>query len=275
MSVITISRGSYSKGKEIAEELGRRLDYQCISREILIEASEQFNIPEIKLVRAVHDAPSILDRFTHGKEKYIAYIRKALLEHVMQDNIVYHGLAGHFFLQQIPHVFKVRIIANMKDRVAEEMRRENISEEQAWELLKKDDAERRKWALALFGIDTWDANLYDMVLQIGTLTVNDAADLLVDACHRQCFKSTETSQEFVAGLLLAAKVQVALIDAFPAAKVSSIKGVVHVTIAAPFYLAVSRKVHSEGEITRKIHELVSSIEGIKAVKTHIIPSSFQ
>jgi hypothetical protein len=64
MSIITISRGSYSYGKEIAEKIAEKLGYQCVSREIIIRASEQFNLPEIKLKRAIHDAPSVLDRFT-------------------------------------------------------------------------------------------------------------------------------------------------------------------------------------------------------------------
>ena len=68
MAIVTISRGSYSRGKEIAEKVAQKLGYECIAREALIEASEQFNIPEIKLVRAIHDAPSILDRFAYGKK---------------------------------------------------------------------------------------------------------------------------------------------------------------------------------------------------------------
>ena len=53
MAIITISRGSYSKGREVAEKLAERLNYECISREILIEASEHFNTPEIKLITGV------------------------------------------------------------------------------------------------------------------------------------------------------------------------------------------------------------------------------
>jgi hypothetical protein len=63
MAIITISRGSYSKGKQIAEKVAKTLGYECISREVLLEASKEFNIPEVKLIRAVHDAPSILSRF--------------------------------------------------------------------------------------------------------------------------------------------------------------------------------------------------------------------
>ena len=122
MSIITISRGSYSRGKEVAEKVAAKLGYECISRDILLEASEQFNIPEIKLVRAIHDAPSILERFTYGKERYVAYLKAALMKHVQKDNVVYHGLAGHYLLQDVPHVLKVRIVADLEDRIAEEMK---------------------------------------------------------------------------------------------------------------------------------------------------------
>ena len=151
MSIITISRGSYSRGKEVAERLAQSLGYECLSRDILLEASERYNIPEIKLIRAIHDAPSILERFTYGKEQYVAFIRAALLRHVQKDNVVYHGLAGHFMLQGIPHVLKVRILADLEDRVAEEMKRENISADEARRILLKDDEERRRWSLKTFG----------------------------------------------------------------------------------------------------------------------------
>jgi hypothetical protein len=47
MAIITISRGSYSKGKEIAEKVAQELNYEHTSRDVLLEASEHFNVPEI------------------------------------------------------------------------------------------------------------------------------------------------------------------------------------------------------------------------------------
>jgi len=180
MSIITISRGSYSGGEEIAEKVAKKMGYDHISREILLDASEMFNIPEIKLARAINDAPSILDRFNNGKEMYVTYIQAALLKYLREDNIVYHGLAGHFFVRDIKHVLKVRIIADMDDRIRTEMLRENISEEKAIKTIKKDDEQRRKWSLFLYGIDTWDNSLYDFILHIKNITTDDAADII---CH--------------------------------------------------------------------------------------------
>jgi cytidylate kinase len=209
MAIITISRGSYHRGREVAEKVAQKLGYECLSRDILLEASEEFNIPEIKLIRAIQDAPSILDRLTRQKEKYVAYIRAALLKHVQKDNVVYHGLFGHFFLQDIPHVLKVRIVADLEARVADEVKREGISESKAREIILKDDEERRKWALHLYGADWWDATLYDLVIHLKTITVDDAVDLLCQVVQLPGFQTTAESQEAINNQVEAALMEVA------------------------------------------------------------------
>ncbi len=211
MSIVTITRGSYSRGKEVAEKLAEKMGYACISRDILLEASEEFNIPEIKLVRALHDCPKVLERFWGGTERYVKYYRSALLEHVRRDKIVYHGLAGHFFLRDIPHVLKIRINADMNTRVKEEMHRENISAEEALYVLRKDDEERRKWGIQVYGMDPWDSRLYDMVINISTLTLEDAVDIIYGVLQKPTFQTTAASQKMVDDLALSAKQQIELL----------------------------------------------------------------
>jgi cytidylate kinase len=159
MAIITISRGSYSRGKEIAEKVAAKLGYQCISRDLLLEVSKDYNIPEMKLVRAIHDAPGILKRLNRKDQKYIAFIKSALLNHLKEDNVAYHGLAGHFFVKDVPHAFKVRVLSDMEDRIRLEMKRKGIDAEEARRILEKDDEERRKWSQVLYGDDTADPSL--------------------------------------------------------------------------------------------------------------------
>jgi hypothetical protein len=71
MSVIVISKGSYSHGNEVATRVAQELGLDCISRDILIGTSKQFNISELRLLRAIEDAPSFLEKYTFGREKYI------------------------------------------------------------------------------------------------------------------------------------------------------------------------------------------------------------
>jgi cytidylate kinase len=262
MGVITISRGSYSKGKEIAEKLAEQLGYECVSRDVILETSAHFNIHELKLVRAIHDAPSILERFKHGKEKYIIFIREAFLQHIRKDNVIYHGLAGHFFCQGIPNILKVRIIANLEDRIKEEMRREHIPEKEARHILKKDDEERRKWGMYLYGIDTSDSALYDIVLHIDNLKADDAVEILADMAKRPCFQTTQESRWIINDYYVAAKVQEILFDGYPAAQIKCKDGVVVVTIE----VTLSQE---QGVINKIISILKEKdIDGIKDVKVN-------
>ncbi|MDY6904542.1 MAG: cytidylate kinase-like family protein [Thermodesulfobacteriota bacterium] len=263
MGVITISRGSYSKGKEIAEKLAEKLNYECLSRDILLEASSHFNIPELKLVRAIHDAPSFLEHFGHRKEKYIIFIREAFLEHIQKDNIVYHGLAGHFFIKDIPNILKIRIVANIEDRVKEEMRRENISEKEAHRILTKDDEERQKWSMNLYGIDTKDINLYDISLHIDNLQVNDAVEILSDIARRPCFQTTEQTRKMINDAYLAAKAHSVIYGKIPAAEVNCKDSIIYVNIETDLSL--------ENEFTDKAKNLLKDMDGIKEVRVNIIP----
>ncbi len=205
MGIITISRGSYSRGKEIAQKLSQKLGYECISREILLKASKDFDIPEVKLLHSIQDVPSIFDHLKDGKRKYTAFIREAFLEYIQKDNIVYHGFAGHFFAREIPNILKVRIIANIDYRIKVVMERENISEEKARKLIYSLDVERRKWSMYLYGIDTNSTELYDLVLQIDSLSVDDAVDFLYEIAKRPCFKTTPESQKKLKEMLASAK----------------------------------------------------------------------
>jgi len=208
MAIITISRGSYHRGREVAEKLAAKLGYECVSREILLEASQEFNIPEIKLVRAIQDAPKILERFTREKEKYVTYIRAALLKHAQKDNMVYHGLFGNFFLRDVPHVLKVRIVGDLDARVAEEVERAGIPEARAREIIMKDDEERRKWAFHLYGADTWDATFYDLVIHLKSITVDDAVSLIMHVVQFPHFQTTAESQQIVDSLVEAMRLEV-------------------------------------------------------------------
>jgi len=259
MSIVTISRGSYSRGKEVAEKLAQALGYECLSRDILLEASERFNIPEIRLIRAIHDAPSILQRFTYGKEQYVAYIRAALLRHVQKDNVVYHGLAGHFLLQGIPHVLKVRIIADLEDRVAEEMKRENISADEARRILLKDDAERRKWSLKIYGTDTWDPSLYDLLINIKCIKVDEAVDIIKCALKGSCFQSTPEGQRLVDEMSLAARIEAALVQEIPSVKVEVKNGEIFINLRGAL--------REDKELMSRVQRLAANIAGID-VKVH-------
>jgi cytidylate kinase len=266
VAIITISRGSYSRGKEVAERVAQKLGYECVARKVLLEASEEFNIPEYKLVRELHDAPSLFQRFSHTKEKYVSFIRTAFLEHVQKDNVVYHGLAGRVFLPGIAHVLKVRIIADLEDRVREEMRREQLSAAKARSLLLKDDEERRKWSESLYGTDNRDPANFDLCLHIRKLSIGDAAEIIVDTARLPVFQTTPASQQNLDDLLLASRVENRLMNGYNIESICAQQGEVIVELRAPL-------VH-EVQIADEIKEQVEGVPGLEETYVRVLPTGY-
>jgi len=263
MAVITISRGSFSHGKEIAENVAERLGYDCISREILIEASKEFNIPELKLFHAIHDSPKFLDNIFFRKEKYIAYIQAAVLKSLKKDNVVYHGFAGHFFVQDVAHVLKVRIIASLAERVKAVMRINQVSREDAVKYIHKVDEQRRKWSQKLYGIETADPSLYDMIINIGQLTPEDAVDIICHKVSLKRFRKTPESQQKIVDLSLAAVAKAAIVEKFPSVRVTCQNAVVLVRIETALSM--------EEKAVAEIKEILKGIDEIKEVRVSVVP----
>lgn len=265
MAIITISRGSFSHGREVAQRVARKLGYTEVSREVCIEASEIFNTPEVKLFRALHDAPSFLERFTYGRERYMAYIASAILDRFQKDDVVYHGLAGHFFVKNIPHVLKVRILADRQDRIRTKMARDGLSREEAARRLDEDDNQRRHWSQSLYGVDTRDPALYDLVLHIRKLTVDDAAQIICDTSRLEQFETTPASRKALNELALAARVKAAIVGDYPNAAVDALADSVRVQLRAS--AAIQPKITAD--ITRR----AMRVPGVQRVSVHLIPTT--
>lgn len=262
MAIICISRGSYFRGRDVAHQVADKLGYACISRDSLLAQSDEFDIPELKLMRNIQHAPQLLERYSFGRERYINYISSALLSRLKQDNHVYHGIAGQFFLYEVKHLLKIRVIADFEDRVRAEAERENIPLDQARLQLKHDDEERQKWAMVLYGIDIVDPGLYDMVLNLTTMSVEDASELIVAAAQLPCYQATEESTTKINSLALVAEIRAALFD-FPRAGVFVRDNRVQITVKAP-------EDQTEA-IVRRVEEAISPIIDLEQVDIRVAP----
>ncbi len=262
MPIVTISRGSYFHGKSVAEKLADKLGYRCISRDEIIDGLEDFHLPEIKLVRGLKDAFTVLDRFPNGKKRFVNAISAALLKNFKQENVIYHGLVGHHFVRAISHVLKVRIITDTETRVQREMQREDISAMKARSILKNDDEERRRWCKFLYGVDLFDAKPYNLVIRVGHLSEDDAVDIIANAVKLPSFQETAASRATLADAALSAAVRDALFE-FPNAVVNTNDGDVNVRLKVP-------EDQSEA-IAQRIKEQLASIDGIRQPTVQIDP----
>jgi len=143
------------------------------------------------------------------------------------------------------------------------MEREDISKEEALHVIQKDDEERRKWSMYLYGIDTWDARLYDLVIHIHKLTIKDAVDMICNASRLEKFRKTPESQKAIDNLALAAQVKATLIKVKPDVQVYAHDGSITVKAGAPML--------HESKLTKEIENFTKSIPGVIKTKVDIIP----
>jgi len=281
MAIISISRGSFSHGKEIAECVARDLGYECISREVLLEASRFFDVSEMKLARKIHDAPTLLERITHGREKYINYIQAALLEHVRKGNVVYHGFAGHLLLPPtIRNVLKVRIIADMEERIRYLVESESKSREAARDYLIEEDRHRSRWTRYLFNVDLIDPHLYDLVIRVDKLNTDDACDIINTMAKSKTFQAgEEESLHLLSDVAISSHIRAALQETCPA-EVTSENGFVHIRVSSPGIRKSSYTSHVtekqleadiRQDLEKEIIQIAAKVPGVKDVICDVDP----
>ena len=76
MPIITLSRGTMSGGKELAECIAGSLNIPCIGREILIPAAAKLGVPEDVLAKKMEMLPKSV--FHPNFYKMVTYMQKAV-----------------------------------------------------------------------------------------------------------------------------------------------------------------------------------------------------
>ena len=260
MAIITISRGTFSGGLTLAECLAEKLGYRCISREVVVRAARQYGAPLEKLSDALAEPPGFLERLTTERVHYLAYIRAAIYKEVRNDKVVYHGHAGHLLLREIPLVLRVRVIADMEFRIKAAMERNNLSREKAIKYIKDIDEKRVKWTRFLYHADWYDPALYDIVINLEHISIDDACGLISYIANLDKFKPTPESKKIIDDMVLSTEVRAAV-----AQSADNSDGGVEIE-ADRGVITISGSVGSLVEAD-KIREIARKVPGVKEINS--------
>jgi hypothetical protein len=136
----------------------------------------------------------------------------------------------------------------------------SISKEKALRVLEEIDEARRKWGMHLYGVDTHDPKLYDLVIHINRLSGDDAADLICRAVGEDRFRATSESQQAMDDLLLAARIKANLVESRPRVVVTAKEGAVYVSLEG-----------GKASEADAIREVVAQIPGVEKVEVNLYP----
>ena len=210
MAIITISRGTFSGGQGLANCLATTLGYRVISREFLAEAADRYGVKEANLRRGIEQAPTFWDRFRIDRQIYLCVVRAALCQSVRDDNVVYHGNAGHLLLQDVDPVFRIRVIAPMAQRIAAAVEEEGCTPQEAETAIAAKDDARVAWSRFLYGVEWRDPSLYDVVINLEKLCLESTCEAIASLVQRPEFTITEDSRKRLDDLFLASHVKAKL-----------------------------------------------------------------
>lgn len=263
MSIITISRGTFTGGQLLARCVAERLGYRCIGREEVIEAATWYGVSAQRLTEAMDKPPSFWERLMGERTAYLDCIRATLCERAREGNLVYHGHVGHLMLPGISHVVRVRVIADMEYRVKVAMDARNLEHTEAVAYIEKVDKERVEWSRFLHGVNWDDACLYDVTLNLSRMSVAGACEAVAQIAALQEFQPTAQSLKAMEDLALGSRVSAELVrdrrTTMSGLKVTATDGVV----------TIEGTVRSDA-IADAIPVVVRSVQGVREVRCDVM-----
>lgn len=196
MAIITISRGSLSGGRQVAECLCDRLGCPCVADEVLQEAARTLQVPEDAVRGKFETAPGLWSRLSRERERYVLAVQTALAEACTQGDLVYHGLAGQFLLRGLPGVLRVRLIAPLEARIgALRAANHGMSRQAAEDFIRNVDHDRERRVRSMYGLDVEDPALYDLTVNLRSLSLDASCAAIAEAAAQPQFRVTPKVRE--------------------------------------------------------------------------------
>ena len=213
MAIITIYQGASGSGEELAEAVAQSLGCRCISREVLVEASLRYGIPEAKLNEIVEKGSSWWNRFLENLQPYRIALQAAFCQIAVtegQSHLVYHGHLGHELLPGFKHVLKVLLTAPMEKRIEQVKARQGLNDSAARRFIDETDKARSRRLMAMFGVDWRDMSRFDLVINLSRISVGAARHLICAAVRLPDYQITPASKQAFEDFALASRVKAVL-----------------------------------------------------------------
>jgi cytidylate kinase len=211
MPIVTISRGTFSGGRDLADCLAERLDLDCVSREVLREAAEEHGVAPDRIADALERPPSLIDRLGWDRQRYLAWLREALCRRAADGRLVYHGLGGHFLLAGVPGVARILVIADIAYRTRRAMEAQAIEEREALAYIRRVDRDRRRWTRFLYGREWRDAAHFDLTVNLERIALEEGCELVERLLGFPGFAVTPETRAALENARIAAAAEAALL----------------------------------------------------------------
>jgi len=262
MPIITIFSGTFCGEEEVMREILKKTDYRRITDEdIVADAVEVSGMPDHKIRTAFSSKSSVFNKFTHEKERAMAWIRLSLARMLSEDRLMIHGFCGQMIPKEITHVLRICLISDMKHRLSLATKT-GLSEKEVINTIRTQDEERTVWIHTLYQLkDPWDPSLYDIVIPTDKMDIQETVSLIENNIRSEVIKPTDASKKAAEDFLLAAKVDVALAKEGHSVGVKARDGSVTLTI--------NKHVLMLSRLEEELKSIAENVPGVNSVETRV------
>lgn len=222
MPVITISREFGAGGTFIALKLAEAIGGTCVEKEIIHEIAQKmgkshedlndfdqdsynrvgvffqealssiakggrvfhpFGMGPLDWESTSYYVPSFPDQ-DYKHDEYIDVLTAVIKDLAAKGNVVILGRGAGRILQDLPDTTHIRIVADMKDRIARIMDEQKVDEAKATEIIEKKDAAASAFISDFFDVDWNDPHLYHLTLNTSRIAPEAALPMLLAAVKR-------------------------------------------------------------------------------------------
>jgi cytidylate kinase len=267
MPIVTFSRQSGSLGTQIARSLAESLALPLLDKESLERRLAEHGIASASLEKYDEKRPGFWEIFSSDKNRYLHFLKTVIYQFAGEGSGVLLGRGAQVLLAGVPEVLHVRIVAPVelrRRRVQEALR---CDDRQAEQIRRHTDTDRAGFHRFFFNVNWDDAELYDLILNTSTLSVEAAVAILRSAVEtgfagrqEESFRRTIADrclqQEVETRILFEEKVPVKFLEALARDGIVTLNGTVNTRAAV-----------------ERCEEIAAAVPGVKRVENRLYYST--
>ena len=185
ISVVTFSREHGSGGDILAERLAEKLGYELFHQEVLHNMAESARVSVQFLETLDEKGVSVLDEWISSlvdkrhlwPDRYLQHLMKIIGTIGKHGQAIIIGRGANFVLPPDKRL-SIRVIAPMEERIRNVSKKLGMTVEKAKPRVITTESDRKAFIRKYFNADIGDPLNYDLVINTGNLSIDDAMNTI-------------------------------------------------------------------------------------------------
>jgi cytidylate kinase len=212
MAIIAIQQHPGTRAIEFGRLLSERLGYRFLTAEDLIgTASRLYGVGPEQLVVVDERRSHFWERLKTDTQRFVPLFRAVALKEMARGRVILYGRSVPHLMPSYGQCLRVRLTGSLKERVAEVMRDENLSQAAAERRVRDYDREVRARIQTLFDVDIEDPAVHHLTLNTFATPLDVLASMLAIVAEEMDQRVTPEELAQLQDTALAAQVRAALL----------------------------------------------------------------